>query len=187
MKYYLILNPGSQSGKSRKKFQKIFNHLNESGIDFQYHITISLHDAYFASKEANKKNFDAIIAVGGDGTINAVLNGFFDDNGNRTSTSKFGIIYTGTSPDFCKSYYIPLKLDHAVNNIISCNTIKINVAKILLSSNEKDLLMQTRFFACCANVGLGAELARRANSGMRKYFGDFKLHKNLFNFLNGIF
>lgn len=147
--------------------------MKESGIDYQYHITKSLHDAYKVSKEANTKNFDAIIAVGGDGTINAVLNGFYNDKGYRISSSKFGIIYTGTSPDFCKSYHIPLKLEQAVKDIISCKTIKIRIARIMLSSEASGKISQTRFFACCANVGLGAELARRANSGMRKYFGDF--------------
>ena len=147
--------------------------MNESGVDYEYHLTISLVDAYEASKKANTKNFDVVVAVGGDGTINAVLNGFYNDQGYRISKSKFGIIYTGTSPDFCKSYQIPLKTEHALKDIILGRSQKIKIGKIKLSIDKENNNFKIRYFACCANVGLGAELARRANSGMRKYLGDF--------------
>ena len=81
-------------------------------------MTECLHDAYLLSKNANNEGYDVIVAVGGDGTINKVLNGFYDDQGKRISRSRFAVIYTGTSPDFCKSYGIPLDIERAVNFII---------------------------------------------------------------------
>jgi len=179
MKYLLVLNPGSHSGRSRKKFNRIFRLLTSAGIRYDYRITRSLQDAYNISLEMNGKAYDAILAVGGDGTINAVINGFFDSEGRRRSNTKFGVIYTGTSPDFCKSYHIPTNLEQAVEQIITGKTIKIPIGKITLSSHSSEKeggsggLNGVRYFACCANIGLGAALARRANSGIRKGLGDF--------------
>ena len=179
MKCLLILNPGSHAGRSRKKFDRIFRLLTVAGIRYDSRITRSLKDAYDISLEMNGKGYDAIIAVGGDGTINAVINGFFNNEGVRRSGTKFGVIYTGTSPDFCKSYNIPTNLKKAVERIITGKTIKIPIGKIILSFNNTGTgsgageLNGVRYFACCANIGLGAALARRANSGIRKGLGDF--------------
>jgi diacylglycerol kinase family enzyme len=182
MKYFLIMNPGSKGGKSRKYFNRIFDAFNKANIDYDYKHTTELEDAYTYSVEANKADYDVIIAVGGDGTISSVLNGFFDNEGKLISNSKMGVIYTGTSPDFCKSYNIPINTDGAIKTIIDNYSRRIYIGKLLCSSeNEKSLNAsdsseikspKLKYFGCCANIGLGATLARKANNGIRKYFGD---------------
>ena len=78
--------------------------------------------------------------MGGDGTINSVLNGFFDDKGNRISDSRMGVIYTGTSPDFCKSYNIPLNLDETVDTLVAQKCRKIKVGKVTFLSKNIEML-----------------------------------------------
>lgn len=183
MKYFFIMNPGSKSGKSRRNFERIFRFLDANKIDYDYKITESLHDAYEFSLLGNKLGkYDVIVAVGGDGTINQVLNGFYDEEGSRLSSSRMGVVYTGTSPDFCKSYGIPIGIESALKVIQEANTRSIQVGKIILSQcfnkeyDDKPVDdgpgFKTRYFACCANIGLGAALARRANSGIRGIVGD---------------
>ena len=174
MKHFVIFNPGSKDGKSKKKIEKIISLLKENGINFDYKITEKLDDAYQFSKEANLKSYDVIVAVGGDGTINNAINGFYDSDGKIISNASFGVICTGTSPDFCKSYNIPIKINEAIKTIKNNESKPIKLGKINLKkdkSNYSDLT--TRYFACCANIGLGATLAINANSGVRKYLGDF--------------
>ncbi|MFT5871795.1 MAG: diacylglycerol kinase family enzyme [Clostridium sp.] len=184
MKYFFIMNPGSKSGKSKKLFKKIFGILEEKKLNYQYEITEKLSDAGAMSVNANKCGYDIIVAVGGDGTINQVINGFYDENGRRISKAKMGVIYTGTSPDFCKSYGIPLKIEEGINLItsgVSVNKVRpgrITMARRYVKDLENksidDLLdFETRYFACCANIGLGAAVARSANSGIRGIFGDY--------------
>lgn len=180
---FLIMNPSSHSGRSGRAFKKIFELLDNSGVNYQYRITESIEDAYNSSVEANKSYYNAIIAVGGDGTINAVLSGFYEASGKRISKAKFGVIYTGTSPDFCKSYNIPTDLSRAIEVIITEHSEKILIGKVTLSlQNDRNFHRKsirdnpraiTRFFGCCANIGLGASLARKANNGIRRYLGDF--------------
>lgn len=140
MKYFLIMNPKSQGGKSKKRFHHIWKLLDHGGIKYRYETTQSLDHARQLSQFANKQNYDVIVAIGGDGTINSVLNGFFDDKGNKISDSRMGVIYTGTSPDFCKSYNIPLNLDEAVDTLIAQRCRKIKVGKVtFLKENMKML------------------------------------------------
>ncbi len=182
MKYFFILNPGSKGGTSKKLFERIFKLLDSAKVDYEYKITHSLGDAFIYSKTANEEGYDVIVAVGGDGTINGVLSGFYKDDGSRISIGKMGVIYTGTSPDFCKSYGIPTDVKKAVEVLLQNNSQQIQVGKIVLAKEfmkeyegkfvDHNDLFKTCYFACCANIGLGAQLARRANGGIRSFLGD---------------
>ncbi|AFQ44051.1 diacylglycerol/lipid kinase family protein [Desulfosporosinus meridiei] len=184
MRCLLILNPGSQGGKSKAKFERIFAFLHKNRVKFDYRLTKTLDDAYTFSLAGNKKGYDVILAVGGDGTINRVISGFYDLQGKRISNSKLAVIHTGTSPDFCKSYNLPLEIDQALNAVLEGKTVQIPMAKITYLSEYDEKLdgkplslahekLQTSYFACCANIGIGASVARGANNGIRDYLGDF--------------
>lgn len=183
MKYLLIMNPGSCGGKSARSFNEIFSIMNDAKAKYDYRITNSLEDACYLSREGNKAGYDIVVAIGGDGTLNRVLNGFYDETGQRISEAKMGVIYTGTSPDFCKSYGILTNVAAAVKILLKGQSKKIQIGKISLAKvydSENDGLppekvkdLQTRYFACCANIGIGASLARNANSGIRKITGDY--------------
>lgn len=200
MRYFLIMNPGSGGG-SKKKIEKILAIFQQNGLEFDYKLTETLEDAYTLSVEGNTKGYDKIVAVGGDGTINRVINGFYDATGRRISSSKLGVIHTGTSPDLCKSYNIPLNIDQALNTVFAGKSQQISIGKITYTCAYDQGLeglplqplgkinrnVQTSYFACCANIGLGASVARSANSGIRKYIGDYagtfvSLIKTLFKY-----
>ena len=186
MRYFLIMNPGSGGG-SREKVKKILASFHQNRLEFDYKLTDTLEDAYTLSVEGNIKGYDVIVAVGGDGTINRVINGFYDPLGRRISSSKLGVIHTGTSPDLCKSYNIPLDIEQALNTVFAGKSQQISIGKITYTSvydkglegqslqplSMKNENVQTSYFACCANIGLGAAVARSANSGIRNYIGDF--------------
>jgi diacylglycerol kinase family enzyme len=174
MKTLLIVNPFSHGGKSAKLADKAMKYLKKKNFMFDAVFTGEFEDAYRLSAKANMEGCDNIIAVGGDGTINKVINGFYDNEGNRISNSKFGVIYTGTSPDFCRSYGIPLDVIKASDAVVKMGSINIPIGRIqfhqYLNSGNSSFV---KYFACCANIGLGASLARKANSGIRSLVGDF--------------
>lgn len=170
MSYLIIFNPKSKSGKNAHRKKEIEDYFNKKKLEYEIRETKSLEDAYSLSKEANYRKIKNIIAVGGDGTINQVINGFYDEEGRRVSDSTFGVVYTGTSPDFCKSYNIPIKFEEALNNLFCGEIKKIEIGRIKYVDNQgKDKIS---YFGCCANIGLGADLAEKANGGIRKYLGD---------------
>jgi diacylglycerol kinase family enzyme len=182
MKYCLIVNPYSRGGRARKLAERCVRYLALQGCSYDAEIVTNFQQAYTLSQKANQKEYDVIVAVGGDGTLNRVLNGFYDGSGKRVSGAKFGVLHTGTSPDFCKSYHIPLDLKEAVQSLVTLNTRTIPVGRIHFAEQfdpdfegrviDEVPNSKVAYFACCANIGLGAALARKANSGIRKYLGD---------------
>lgn len=174
MKYFLVCNPGSRSGRSRKLISKIRAQLDNAGVEYDSTITENLDHAFVLSRDACLDGYDVVTAVGGDGTINRVLNGMYDYDGKRLSDSRLGIIYTGTSPDFCRSYNIPTGLTEAVRTLLSGKTAPLRCGRICYASHPESAEADTvSYFGCCSNIGIGASLARMANNGIRKYAGDF--------------
>ena len=161
------MNPASRGGRSQGCFERI--HKLFGNIDYDFEYTENMDHATELSRRANEKGYDVVVAIGGDGTINRVLNGFYDNRSccdmGKSCRAKFGVIHTGTSPDFCKHYGIPLDIDSAVDVLKKGESRKIGVGRVEFGD-------RVRYFACCLNVGLGAELANNANSGIRRKVGD---------------
>lgn len=184
MRYFFVFNPGSRNGKSGRFLSRLRGLLDDRGVDYEYAVTKSLCDAHSLSRKANLSGYDVVAAVGGDGTINKVLNGFYDNNGLRLSSAKLGVIYTGTSPDFCKSYRLPYDdIEQSLDVLLAGRIDRIQIGKITLAprsyqelngktvKNDSDFV--SRYFSCCVNIGLGVHVARYANAGVRKVFGDY--------------
>ncbi|GAB1366688.1 diacylglycerol kinase family lipid kinase [Candidatus Cloacimonadaceae bacterium] len=167
---FFIINPGSRHHKSAKFIPQLFDELKKLKIDYEYELTNTLQDAWSLSRKANQQGYDTIVALGGDGTINKVLCGFYDDGGKRISKAKLGVIHTGTSPDFCKSYGLPTVPALALKSVRMGFSKQISVARI--EYHKQSGASQTGYFACCASLGLGARVAQKSNSGLRKYLGD---------------
>lgn len=167
---YLVLNPGSGGGGSAEKFSGIVDTFTANGYKCDTGVTRCLDEAYHLAADACRNKYDTIVAVGGDGTINRVMNGMYTDDGLLRSESRFGVIHTGTSPDFCKSYGIPTTVDGACAMIISGKMKSVPVGMVRFENNVVG--SRTAYFCCCANIGLGARLAETANSGIRSIVGD---------------
>jgi diacylglycerol kinase family enzyme len=172
MKYFLIINPRSRSERSHRDVKKILERFTKKGVDFDHVFASSYQSIRAESEYANRQGYDFIVAVGGDGTINASINGFYDENGRRISHARFGVVYTGTSPDFCKSYGIPLDRVKAIDLLFDPRIRHIRTGRIQFRTIANREVTETRVFACCANIGLGAGVADISNK-IRKYTGDF--------------
>lgn len=171
MKCVLIINPLSNNGNCMKHIETILTASRQKLGEISVEYASGFEEIREYSKKANLAGHDLVVAVGGDGTINAVLNGFYDQEGKRISASSMGVIYTGTSPDFCKSYNIPLDHQEAIECLSAGFVKKIRPGSINLQLNGQSHGRETRYFACCANIGIGAGIARDANY-IRKYAGD---------------
>lgn len=164
MRYRLIMNPGSRSGRGRKLWRTWESCLRDAGAAFDCCPTESLDHARSLARAGSPN--EAVVAVGGDGTINAVLDGILQSD---RPDRPMGVLYSGTSPDFCRFHGIPLEPAAAVKALLAGKTKAVDAVRITCSSPDGRPLAS--HFGCGSNVGLGASVARRANAA-RRYLGD---------------
>ncbi len=163
-KCLIIINPKSNGGKCAKFVPVLLDYLNANKVSYKYVIESDPQKIKTLANEGSKK-FSRIVPVGGDGTLNSAMNGLFNSSGNLVSSALFCPIHAGTSPDFCKSYNIPINPVKSMENILSNNIINIPIGKIIMDK-------KIAFFMCAASVGIGSYIADNANSGVRKLLGD---------------
>ena len=153
MKRFLVLvNPLSHGGRSVRILPRLRTLLPEG--DFV--ALKNIEDASRLAREAS--GYEAVVACGGDGTVNAVAGGVLE---NLDTSLKFGVIYAGTSPDFCRAHGIPTDAEQAVAVLRNGAVREIPV----LAANGAP-------FFCSMNLGMGAAVAESANR-LRPKFGDF--------------
>ena len=176
-RYYFIANPHARNGRSARKLEALQSELNRRGLRHELVVCESFDHASALSRRANHAGYDVVVGVGGDGTINRVLNGFYDSNGERISQARLGVVHIGTSPDFCRSHGVPVELGAAVDALEAEKSRPVSVGRVVWENRPGEdparSSARSAVFGCCANVGLGASLARLANGGIRKYAGDF--------------
>ena len=90
----LLMNPSSKSGKGKKNWKYFLEQ------DFNKIITKS---EGYAIQSVLESQSETVVAVGGDGTINLVINGIMKSDRKKT----LGVLYSGTSPDFCDFADVP--------------------------------------------------------------------------------
>jgi len=101
----VIVNLYARGGMARTRWPIIKQLLKDSGLPFDCSFTESAGHATGLARDAVEKGYELVIAVGGDGTVNEVVNGLVDENGRGRAT--LGFISAGTVSDFAQSVGIP--------------------------------------------------------------------------------
>lgn len=164
MKPLLIMNPGSRAGHGQRLWQCWEAGLQAAGQDYACACTEYPGHAFTLAREA--RGVDTVVAVGGDGTINEVLDGVMQ-SGNPAL--RMGVLYSGTSPDFCRFHRIPCDPTQAIRALLQGQAHKVDVARI--TYHDAEGTERTAHFGCSCNIGLGASIARLANR-WRPFIGD---------------
>lgn len=162
-KYLIIVNPTAGRGFAGKSLQQLKDAAEKSGIDYRLFLTESPGHATILVKE-NQGQDDIIISVGGDGTLNEIINGI-DFEKNPT----FGVLPVGSGNDF--STNINFKKDYLDNiNILFKKDHKIVVADVGYFSVKSDTKDYSGFFLNGIGIGFDAYVAF-INQNEKKFSG----------------
>lgn len=115
------------------------------------------HATELAENAAQQKN-TILIAVGGDGTINEVVNGMMKVPVEVRDTLALAILPAGTGNDFVKSTGLNHSMEMLINAIQQNKSIRIDVGSVTYQENGKT---KTRFFANIADAGIGGLVAKK--------------------------
>ncbi len=159
-KFIVILNPNSGNRRGGRLKNEIIQLLNQKKIDYNYNETrFPAHAELIAQKFASN-NYNKIIVVGGDGTVNEVVNGIFLDTAINTKNIYLGMIPVGTGNDWAKSLNIPTNIEDAIDVIIKGKTIKQDVGRIDFLA---DKYIKKKYFVNIVGIGFDAEVSNKAN------------------------
>lgn len=151
-KYLVIINPVSRGGKARREGAWLLKRLGRLGVE---------HDAFMTDYPGHAENLikrlmgevDVVVAVGGDGTINEVVNGMMACTGRDKTLAVFP---AGTADDFCHNVGIPRKREEALEVLLEAPSRAVD----LIRYND-------RYAAVTLGVGVDAEIAYRTLSHKR--------------------
>lgn len=147
MKLLFIVNPIAGHGKNSaiNSIDTIKRYCEDKGVDFEIVKTSHRGHATTLAREAVESGlaYDAIVSVGGDGTLLEVANGLIG------SDISLGILPAGTGNDFYRTVGIPPTIEGALDSILNNKRQLIDVGRL-----------NGTYFANVASIGFDAEVAR---------------------------
>lgn len=158
--WMVIVNPNAGNGKGKKDWDQISSLLNSENIPFNVEFTGKKGHAINITLNAIKLGFRRIITVGGDGTLNEVLNGVFLNKICPTTDIVLSLIPVGTGNDWGRMFGIPLDYKKAIK-IISGNRLMSHDVGVISYYNgeEKD----QRYFINIAGLGFESVVVKKTN------------------------
>lgn len=154
----IIYNPTSGREGFKNNLPEVLQKFEEAGYETSVHATRGPKDATNAAKIAVARRFDIIVAVGGDGTINEVINGMAE----AVFRPKLGIIPAGTTNDFARALALPKSIDKAVDVIINDHTRLLDIGRV-----------NDHYFVNIAGGGKLTEVSYEVPSKMKTMLGQF--------------
>ncbi len=158
---FVIVNPkawGNMTGKIWPDIEKKLHHaigpVKVAFTERQGHGTI-------LASEALAEGYEQIIAVGGDGTINEVVNGFFKDDKPINPEAVFAIISTGTGRDFSRTLGWPQDIDRQIEHLADTSVYPIDLGKMRYVNFQGEEV--SRYFVNIASFGLSGATDRAVN------------------------
>ncbi|MBY8999702.1 MAG: diacylglycerol kinase family lipid kinase [Candidatus Heimdallarchaeota archaeon] len=143
--YLFIINPNARNGDIGKMWPKVEEEILKRGLDHKSVYTKHQGHAIELAKEM-EKDFDCVVAVGGDGTINEVANGLYGTD------TIFGLIPLGNGNDFAVSLKFNDDFRRSLDVLEASKTIGVTVG-IAETNGTK------RYFVNIADTGVGATVS----------------------------
>ena len=170
MKTIVIVNPQAGNGRTEKIWPNIESALEKSIGSFEVLQTTCRGDATDLSRRILAVDTARIVAVGGDGHLNEVLNGFIENDLPVNPEARLSFVMTGTGCDFQRSLGISGKWQNAAAKLKDAKVRKIDVGKVTYTAADKT--QKIRYFDNIASFGLsGAVDHCLEHSRLRDYLG----------------
>jgi YegS/Rv2252/BmrU family lipid kinase len=167
---HIILNPVSAGGRTDTRKEKIIREFNSQfGNSFNLTETSYKSEATEITRKAIDNGCEQIIAVGGDGTINEVINGFMNEGKIINPNCKLGIISSGTGQGFAQSIGLPKKIAEQVQVIKEGNTNFVDIGKIIIYENCSS--NKVKYFVNEFQIGIGGAVVSRVQKETKKLGG----------------
>lgn len=171
---FIVNNKNNRLAKVLPGLEAYCRQLNLNTVQFLS--TLRPKHAIELAREAVQNGCDYLVAVGGDGTLNEVINGVLQSNTPAHEYPAIGLLPYGSANDFARTAGVR-KSTKELFKLIQSNSIqKIDLGKIVLQRSG-----ETRYFINIAGVGLGPEVARSIEGSSSVLGPGFNYFKHIIN------
>lgn len=168
MKVFYVVNPASRAGRTRRLWYENLKKAECYTPDMRWFFTEGPLHAVEIARNAADNGYGKIVSVGGDGTLNEVVNGIMQSS--KRDKVLLGVISLGTGSDFIKTLGIPQNVDEMFNSVARGKPLKIDVGICRFTDHSGK--NSERYFLNIADAGIGGETVAKVNS-TTKIFGGF--------------
>jgi len=158
--WFTIVNPNAGNGKGKKDWERISALLEKENIPIINKFTEKKGHAIEFTMEAVREGFRKFISVGGDGTLNEVVNGVFKQEYCQANEAVLGMIPVGTGNDWGRMFGIPLVYEGAVHVIRENKQMAHDIGLITYYSGTEQ---EKRYFINIAGLGFEATVVKKTN------------------------
>lgn len=151
MKATVIFNPVSGRGHALRKLPLLKKILSASHLDFDLLLSERPWHAVELAESAARREVEVVVAAGGDGTVNEVINGLMRARLEGFVKTALGVLGIGTGNDFAYSLNLPAKLEDGVG-AIAHNTRRLIDIGLLKGCG----FPEGRYFGNCVGIGFDA-------------------------------
>jgi diacylglycerol kinase (ATP) len=149
--YKIILNPTAGNGNGLKSLPQLEALLNQNKVNYQLTRTEGIGHGIELTRQSVQGGFDAIVAVGGDGTVNEVVNGLMQSKHEGLSIPPLGVLCVGRGNDFAGSVGIPEDLAGGLQALLVDNRRIVDIGRV-----SGGMVPEGRYFCNCVGVGFDA-------------------------------
>jgi diacylglycerol kinase (ATP) len=147
----IILTPVAGAGNGLKALPTIEALLAKNGLQTEIIQSQAVGHAIELARKAALDGNEVIVAVGGDGTVNEVLNGMLQAEQEGSTLPALGVLCVGRGNDFAGSAGIPEDLEGGIQALIANHRKRIDIGRV-----TGGLVPEGRYFANCVGVGFDA-------------------------------
>jgi YegS/Rv2252/BmrU family lipid kinase len=157
-----LVNPASANGSTRRLWPELAHRIADAGIVGETRFSERPGHLSELAEQAVRVGAELVVAVGGDGTVNEVVNGLVRAREHTADLPPLGVLPRGTGTDFVRTFGIPTKLEAAVGVLRDGATRQIDAGKVVFRAWDGS--ERTSYFANVASAGMSGAVAQRANS-----------------------
>ncbi len=154
---FIVVNPAAGGGRTRRMWSRLRETLTRLDVEICEMETTGMGTGTELTRLALREGWPLVVAVGGDGTANEVVNGVMDSSG--LAKAVVGIIPTGRGRDICRNLGIALDPDMAARRAIEGDEVVVDVGWAESQHGDR------RYFINAAGLGFDAAVAERARTG----------------------
>ncbi len=160
-RWLAVINPNSGGRKCERDWNKISGLLDKQNIDYHAVFTQRRNHAIELVRDHIEQGYRKVVSIGGDGTLNEIVNGVFRQKTVPTTDITLGVVSVGTGNDWGRTFHIPADYAGAIELLRKEDTFVQDAGMVSFDAKAD---IKARYFINMAGLGYDGLVAQKTNA-----------------------